>query len=239
MKRFLKKLIVLVPMTLIPQLLSMHINRLREDHSLIAWLVFFIYYLGPQLYFAHIHHIRYSNSLCPLAVGFVCGVFLVFDPPSTQKGCIILLLVEIAAIIATAIWATFEEKAVKKIIAEEEEKLRKEAYARLRRFINSTCRQYIVVSDADAKDLLETIDMEEDGVLYQLPDGRHLIILKQPRKPEDFEDLLDFFRSDGEDVIGYIDNTNSHKCFVEEDMKEVPFDFSLLEKAVPVVDLLL
>ena len=91
----------------------------------------------------------------------------------------------------------------------------------------------------DAKDLLETIDMEEDGVLYQLPDGRHLIILKQPRKPEDFEDLLDFFRSDGDDVIGYIDNTNSHKCFVEEDMEEVPFDFSLLEKAVPVVDLLL
>ena len=59
------------------------------------------------------------------------------------------------------------------------------------------------------------------------------------KKPEDFEDLLDFFRSDGDDVIGYIDNPNSHKCFVEEDMEEVPFDFSLLEKAVPVVDLLL
>ena len=49
MKRFLKILIVLVPMTLIPQLLSMHINRLREDPSLIAWLVFSLYFLGTTL----------------------------------------------------------------------------------------------------------------------------------------------------------------------------------------------
>ena len=239
MKGFLKILIALVPMLLIPQLLGLLIYHKIEDSTLGALLV---YYLAPVFAMAYLIDIgckRPPSSLVPLAIGWACGMLLIFDPPSTQKGCFLLILGEIAAIIATAIWATFEKKAVKKIIAVEEEKLRKEAFARLRRFKNSTCRQYIVVSDADAKDLLETIDMEEDGVLYQLPDGRHLIILKQPRKPEDFEDLLDFFRSDGDGVIGYIDNPNSHKCFVEEDMEEVPFDFSLLEKAVPVVDLLL
>lgn len=114
--------------------------------------------------------------------------FLYHGYTSVYPGVVNLILVDLMATAIAAPWALYEKRWIDKKVVEAKEEEWKEAMAYLNRFKTSTNRQFIIAAHVDILDIRQELD--GDYLIYLLPDGRCFIILKQPRKQSEFEELL-------------------------------------------------
>ena len=252
MKRFFKVFLPLTAIVLVLQALGVFVYRWtegKESQGILSFIIILLILFVPMSFLTHVVGRKKSpNSAIPLLICFFFGVYVVFNSPRHLLWCL-LFLGNLAAIAIASFLAIQERRNVEEIIIQEEAKLRKDAMALLHRFKTSINRQYFVISNVEAKDIL--FEMEDEDFLYQLPDGRYLVIMKPIRKASEFEDMLDFFRDEAKedmDVLGYIDNegkplcqmivsdsVRNHQSFTKGSMGYIPFDIYLLEEAQPIV----
>ena len=232
MKRFFKIFLPLAPRVLLPQLLSAIVSQSFQGMELVGFLILLLCVAIPFLYLRKVVRNPCPGSSFPLLACFYFGLFFMSTIPGTTDWNL-RMLGNLAAITASAIWAMKEQKYIRDTLAQLQEQDRKDALKCLEHFKTARNRQYFIISHIDADSVLEELDMQEEkdnGRVFQLPDGRLLVVLKKPLKQEDFNYLLEGLRSysqDADDVVGYIDKAGSQS----------PFDFSLLEGARPVLPL--
>ena len=130
---------------------------------------------------------RTPSCIVPLLACMLSGFYIMATPPFTREWYN-LILVDLMATAIAAPWALYEKRWIDKKVVEAKEEEWKEAMAYLNRFKTSTNRQFIIAAHVDILDIRQELD--GDYLIYLLPDGRCFIILKQPRKQSEFEELL-------------------------------------------------
>lgn len=234
-KRTLIVFVTLSMMALGPHLLASFAYQLLEGASFRDAVALLITLAGvwiPLVYLIRLSGMRRPNCIVPLLACLLVGFYILKTPPFTREWYNLLLVDLIAAAVAAPL-ALYEKSWFAKKVEETKEAELKAAMSYLNRFKTSNNRQYIIAAHIDIMDVREELD--GDNLIYLFPDGRYFIILKQPRKQSEFEELLANLRiyapGHEKDVVGYIDNGDFHKSFGEGNTFVPPFDFSLLEKA--------
>ena len=252
MKRFFKVFIPLVAIVLFLQFLGILVHQWTEgmeSQDFLTRIILLLVCIIPMIYLTRaIDHMSPYGFLPLLACGWLFGVYFIFHSPDTV-GWYLMMLGNILVVFITTCWALYANKRTEEKNLQEKDSYSKKATSFLKQFKTSINRQYFVVSQVNTKTCLIIID--DGDFLYLLPDGRKLAILKRHRKLPAFEYILDDFRRDAEkdeDVLGYIDDDRTsshrmlitdeaghHKSFEKGNASYIPFDFSLLEKAQPVI----
>ena len=254
MKRYFKIFFISASMVLGIQLFGALAFRLAEG-TVIQYPIPIVFMLlclaAPLLYISKSFGIADEQNgvngvLIPLLPCSILAVYIMIRPP---KPLWIVLFVTNLFLIALAVFVAlrFSERKTKKTI-QEQDAFRKTAATVLNRFKTSYNKQYVVLSNIDAKDVL--YEMRDGCFLFQLPDNRLFVLVKQPLRNDKFECLLNDFRNEANDdwdVLGYIDNAGSGRCsmivsdicgsqkhFKKGDPSFIPFDYSLLDKAQPI-----
>lgn len=252
MKRFFKVFIPLVAIVLVLQFLGIFVLGWTEGlecHSFLSGIIPLLVFAIPSFYLFHTLDYKLSPyGFLPLMACLFYGVYAIFYAPDT-KGWLLWMVVNILAVFITTCWALYKNRIIEKKNLQEVESYKKNAASFLKKFKSAIHKQFFVVSEIKTKTCLIIID--DDDYLYLLPDDRKLAILKRRRQLSAFEEILDDFRRDAKtdsDVLGYIDNdevsshrmviadgASHHQSFEKGDALYIPFDFSLLEKAEPVI----
>lgn len=183
----------------------------------------------------------------PLFFGSIIFALSIVD--LSRARFVILLPVDIALIALAEFIAICEIKTARKKADNEAAAFSENALKNLKRFKTSQSKQYIVVSNVDSKDIL--YEMDNDCLLFQLPDGRFIVILRKSRKVGSLLMLMSNIRNEAEDdldVIAYVDNnggavsrmftsgiTGEEHCYVKGKPSYIGFDYSLLDGAQPIV----
>jgi hypothetical protein len=189
---------------------------------------------------------EHNGVLIPLLPCSFLAVYFMAESPKPLW--IVLFIANLCMIAIAAFIALYLRKVEIEHIVQERDAFKKMAASSLNRFKSSYNKQYIVISNVGVKDVL--YEMTDGCVLFQLPDNRLFLLVKQPYQSDDFEFLIDDFRNEADDdwdVLGYIDNVGSgkysmfisdiigsHQRFEKGDSLFIPFDYSLLEKAHPI-----
>ena len=188
---------------------------------------------------------KHSVSL-PIALCAILTPVIIFKAPSLLWYS--LILASILLIALAILWAFYEQKTIEKTKQEKKAAYNDTTENCLHSFKLSYYKQFFIISNISVDDILN--EMDDACLLFQLPDGRYIVILKQSCDEGEYLYILGQFRNEAEkdtDVLGYIDNigegvctmhisdiTGEYKSFVKGDDSFVPFDYSLLEKAHPI-----
>ena len=188
---------------------------------------------------------EHSVSL-PIALCAIFTPIIIFKTPGVLWYGLILSSILLIAL--ATLWAFYEQKAIEKTRQKKKAAFKDTTEKCLHSFKMSYYKQFFVISNISVNDIL--YEMDDDSLLFQLPDGRYMVILKQSCDEGEYLYTLSQFRNEAKedtDVLGYIDNigkgvctmyisdiTGEHKSFVKGDNSFVPFDYSLLDKAYPM-----
>ena len=188
---------------------------------------------------------KHSVSL-PIALCAILTPVIIFKAPSLLWYS--LILASILLIALATLWALYEQKTIENTRQEKKTAYKDTTEKCLHSFKLSYYKQFFVISNISVDDIL--YEMDDDCLLFQLPDGRYMVILKQSCDEGEYLYTLGQFRNEAKedtDILGYIDNigkgvctmyisdiTGEYKSFVKGDNSFVPFDYSLLEKAQPI-----
>ena len=253
MKRFLKAFLLLSAIVLLFQFLDILVYRWAEGTDNQAFLVKMLSLVGfcvPMLLIFRLFKDMSPYGGLPFLICYCLNSYFTFRDPDNQHLWLWVLL-NILIVFATTCWAFFNSRKSEKKHLQEVESYMKNATAFLRQFKTANIRQYFVISGIDTKTCFIIIDIiRNKDLLYLLPDGRKLAILRRHQKLTAFEEILDDFRCDAKsdlDVLGYNENAETasyrmeiadaeyhHQIFEKGKSSYIPFDFSLLEEAQPI-----
>lgn len=250
MKRFGKIFLPLLAIVVGIQMLGAVVFRWCEETEAEGFVVLLFCILClfvPASFLADKVGKKNPDSATPLVFSSLFCLAFMFERPGIVW--YILLLIDPFLMAAATFWAFREKEKIQFAKEKEESVLKEQARGYLNRFKASINRQYFVISNVESKDVL--YEMDDDCLLFQLPDGRHFVLLKQPRSALMYQHLLNAFRNEVKedlDVIGYIDSggknatrmvladsLGNRRKYTKGTESYIPFDFSLLDGAYPIV----
>lgn len=248
MRRFFRVFIPLAGIVLGVQMLGALLFRLSEGlfiQYVVPITFSFITLAVPTVFLEKFVGKRQNENgvSLPIALCALLTSIIIFKTPGPLWYS--LILASILLIALATLWAFYEQKTIEKTKQEKKAVFKDTTEKCLHSLKLSYYKQFIVITNISVDDIL--FEMDDDCLLYQLSDGRYMVVLKQSCDVDEFLYVLGQFRNEAEkdtDVLGYIDNigkgvctmyitdmTGEYKSFVKGDNSFVPFDYSLLEKA--------
>lgn len=221
-------------------------------------LQLFLYILPARFLLSRISGVRISASATPIIVYSMIVSIVIRLGKDILSDTMVVVTVVTAGI--TAIGALFERQRNAREDKEAEASALKQKemdMQRLTRFKTASDRQFYVVRNVEEDDIFYELDcgdaisqeleFGQDYLVFELPDGRFLVLLTRQISTADFQKFLSRFRDEAKedlDVLGYLDRPQRDACqmmvadsrgtvksFARQDGGYIPFDFSLLEKA--------
>ena len=252
MKVFSRIFIPLVAMIAGIQVLGALVFRWLEGTAIQYPLPFIFMMLSLEIPMFHLTKVagkvvEKNGALLPLIPCSLFSIYVMVESP--RPVWCLLFLVEMVLLALAVIWAFQMQKKDEEKKAREYAEFKERAYRRLNELKTAYFKQFIVITDVKVKDIV--YEMDDECLLFQLPDNRFLVISEKTWKQRDFEYLLDSFRNEADhdsDVLGYMDNAakseckmivsdacGTHQVLGRGDPSFIEFDYSLLEDARPIL----